>query len=460
MLFERIISRGLAHYSYLVGDRNEAIVIDPRRDCEVYIEKASSEGMRISHILETHRNEDYFVGSMELAKFTGAKVWHADGQWDYKYGMAALPGQKWKIGRLAIEAIPTPGHTPGSMSYLLLDSKGLAWAVFTGDALFAGDVGRIDLLGEEREPEMAGLLYQSIFDRLLPLGDGVMVCPAHGAGSVCGESIAERPWTSIGLERISNPRLKAKSKKEFVDALLQIRPERPPYFRMMEKVNLQGEPILGAIPAPRPHSPQGFSDLVHEAQIVDTRTELGFAAAHVPDAQFIWRDGLASFAGWFLSYQKPILLVTDDNDTEEAVRILIRLGFDKISGFLAGGMLKWHMAGMPSHSQQTILVQDLCHLLDQGYQISILDVRTEAELNRDGRIPGAEHIHVTQIAERRDEVPKGRKVYVFCGSGLRSMIAASYLERHGWKDLVVILGGMAGWKSVKCPIKKADAIES
>ncbi len=459
MLFERIISRGLAHYSYLVGDKNDAIVIDPRRDHEVYIEKASLEGMRISHILETHRNEDYFVGSMELAKSTGAKVWHADDQWNYMYGKAVIPGQKWKIGRLVIKAIPTPGHTPGSMSYLLRDSKGLAWAIFTGDTLFAGDVGRIDLLGEEMVSEMAGLLYESIFQRLLPLGDGVAVCPAHGAGSVCGESIAERPWTSIGLERISNPRLKAKSKEDFIDTLLQTRLERPPYFSMMEKINLQGEPILSAIPAPRPLSPMDFAELIEDAQIVDTRMELGFSAAHVPNAQFIWLNGLASFAGWFLSYERPILLVTEGNDTKEVVQILIRLGFDDISGFLAGGMLSWHMAGLQSYSQQTIHVQDLCQLLDQDFDPSILDVRSEAELNNNGRISRAQHIHITQISERRAEVPKDRKVYIFCGSGLRSMIAASYLERHGWKDLVVILGGIAGWKSVKCPIKKTDAIE-
>jgi len=184
--------------------------------------------------------------------------------------------------------------------------------------------------------------------------------------------------------------------------------------------------------------------------------ELGFAAAHVPNAQSIWPGGLASFAGWFLSYEKPILLITEGNDTGEVVQILVRLGFDNIAGFLAGGMLNWHMSGMPSGSQPVIGVGDLCALLDQDFQPWILDVRKEVELDKDGRISGAQHIHITQIADRKDEVPKDRKVYIFCGSGLRSMIAASYLERYGWKDLVVILGGMAGWKSVKCPIKKSS----
>jgi len=454
MLFERIISSGLAHYSYLVGDRNDAVVIDPRRDCEVYIKKASSEGMRIAHILETHRNEDYFVGSMELARRTGAEAWHADSQLDYRYGKAVQPGQRWNVGRLVIEAIPTPGHTPGSMSYLLRDPAGIAWMVFTGDALFAGEVGRIDLLGLEKAPEMAGLLYDSIFQRLLPLGDEVLVCPAHGSGSVCGESIAERLWTTIGLEKRHNPRLKLRSREEFSADLLKSKAERPPYFSMMEKVNLDCEPALGALPRPKPLAPDDFESLSKEAQILDTRMELGFGAAHIPGSQFIWLNGLASFAGWFLAYDRPIFLVTEANEPCEPFRILIRLGFDNIVGYLAGGMLNWHMSGRMSNAIQTITVQDLCSLLDREEELWILDVRSERELESSGRITGAQHIHVTQIPEQKDEVPKDCRVYIFCGSGLRSMIAASYLERHGWRNLAVILGGIAGWRSKRCPIKK------
>ncbi|HOV51615.1 MAG TPA: MBL fold metallo-hydrolase [Methanothrix sp.] len=454
MLFERIVSSGLAHYSYLVGDRNDAVVIDPRRDCEVYIKKASSEGMRIAHILETHRNEDYFVGSVELARRTGAEAWHADSQLDYRYGKAVQPGQRWNVGRLVIEAIPTPGHTPGSMSYLLRDPAGAAWVVFTGDALFAGEVGRIVLLGLEKAPEMAGLLYDSIFQRLLPLGDEVLVCPAHGSGSVCGESIAERLWTTIGLEKRHNPRLKLRSREEFSADLLKSKQERPPYFRMMEKVNLNCQPALGALPRPKPLAPDDFESLSKEAQILDTRMELGFGAAHIPGSQFIWLNGLASFAGWFLAYDRPIILVTEANEPCEPFRILIRLGFDNVAGYLAGGMLNWHMSGRMSNAIQTITVQDLCSLLDREEALWILDVRSERELESDGRITGAQHIHVTQIPEQKDEVPKDRRIYIFCGSGLRSMIAASYLERHGWRNLAVILGGIAGWRSKRCPIKK------
>ncbi|MDM7911690.1 MAG: MBL fold metallo-hydrolase, partial [Methanotrichaceae archaeon] len=325
MLFERVVSKGLAHYSYIVGDKNEAAVIDPRRDCQIYVEMATAEGMRIVHILETHRNEDYLIGSLELARSTGAEVWHADSQWDYRYGKAVKDGQRWKVGRLEIEAIHTPGHTPGIMSYLLRDPDGIPWMLFSGDTLFAGEVGRIDLLGEEKAPEMAGLLYDSIFGKVLPLGDDVILCPAHGAGSVCGESIAERLWTTIGLERKNNPRLQYKDKNEFVAALLKSQPEKPPYFSRMEKLNLEGSPILGALPAPKPLSPKDFGALVEDettnVQVIDTRMELGFGAAHVPGALSIWMGGLARFAGWFLNYHKPILMVNETNDPEEAARI-------------------------------------------------------------------------------------------------------------------------------------------
>lgn len=456
MLLERIVSEGLAHYSYLVGDRNQALVIDPRRDVDEYIKMAVASGMRIAHVLETHRNEDYFIGSMELASRTGAEVWHADSQWDYQYGRAVTAGQRWKVGRLEVEAVSTPGHTPGSMSYLLRDPAGIPWMLFCGDALFAGDVGRIDLMGEDQSAKNAGLLYESLFSRILPLGDAVILCPAHGSGSVCGESIAERIWTSIGIEKKHNSRLQAKSKDQFVTSLMTSHLGRPPYFRRMEKANLEGRPLLGALPTPRPLDARSFwqVSLSQNAQILDTRQELAFSAAHIPGSQSIWLDGLASFAGWFFSYDRPILIVGEGNQMERVAAILLRLGFDSIAGFLAGGMLSWHMSGQQSQSIKTQIVQDLCRKLDDGEKLWILDVRFENELDRDGRIEGAQHIPITTISDRMDEVPLDRDVAIFCGSGMRSMVAASYLRARGWKRLNVVLGGMAGWRSIKCPIRQ------
>lgn len=450
-ILERIESQGLAHYSYLIGDRNKAAVIDPRRDADKYVELASREGMTITDVFETHRNEDYVIGSMELESKTGADIWRAEEELDYGYGKLAEEGRTWKIGRLKLEAIHTPGHTLGSRSYILYDPDGEPWVVFTGDALFAGDVGRIDFYGEDRLEEMVGKLYDSIFNKILPLGDGVIVCPAHGAGSVCGESIAERKWTTVGIERDRNPKLQVDTQQEFAEKAATMR-EYPPYFAKMEQLNQDGAPLLHDATPVKFMTPAEFAEKAKDAVILDTRKELGFGAAHIPGAISIWLGGVPNFAGWFLPYDKPILLVDESGDPSTAVTYLERMGYDNIEGRLSGGMLAWHMSGRESSSVDTISVHELCGILDSGKDLWILDVRSDGELEEDGEIEDAHHIHITHIMENLEEIPKDENVYIFCGSGLRSMIAASLLKREGWKDLSVILGGLAGWSSTTCPV--------
>lgn len=452
MLFERIESSGLAHYSYLVGDAGEAVVIDPRRDCEIYIDKAARIGVRIVGVLETHRNEDYVSGSVELAARTGAAIWHADGHWDYRYGQPVEDGQTWEVGRLKLRAIHSPGHTLGSMSYLLYEPGGAPWAVFTGDCLFAGDVGRVDLMGPERLLEMAGLLYDTLFERIIPLGDEILVCPAHGAGSVCGSSISERMWTTVGLERRLNPRLQHTRRDEFI-AHVARQQEVPPYFRRMEKLNVEGAPILGALPVPMPLAAGEFAERLKDSVVLDTRSELSFGAAHIPGSLSIWIKRVPGYAGWFLPYDRPLLLVNEADDPVEAVRYLIRLGYDDLAGYLAGGLLSWHTAGERSESVRLLTVHELCRLLDDDMRPWILDVRKQEELENEGEIPNAHHVPLTHLPQSLDGVPKDRPVFIFCGSGLRSMIAASILKKEGWSDVAVIMGGFSGWSSTSCPIE-------
>lgn len=451
MLFRRVESRGLAHYSYIVGDRNQAAVIDPRRDCDVYVQMALEEGLRITHILETHRNEDYAIGSAELASRTGAVVFHsAHDDLPYAYGEPVSDGQAIQIGRLEIAALHTPGHTPGHMSYVLHDADGAPWMVFTGDALFAGEVGRTDFLGAENLDKMTGLLYESLFHKILPLGDGVIVCPAHGAGSVCGSGIADRFWTTVGLERKHNPRLQHTQKEEFVRNVGRILPQAP-YFKMIEKLNVEGAPLLGGLPAVQPLSAQEFAARAEDAWVVDVRDLLSFGAAHVPGSIALWEVELPTYAGWFLTYDKPILLVSESHRIERVTRYLIRMGFDRLSGFLANEMRAWHGAGLESRSIDTVTVQGLCHRLDAEQELSILDVRSAEEVEG-SPIPGALHIHIREIPARMSEVPTDRPVYIFCGTGVRSMIVASLLRRAGWANATVVLGGLAGWNSVSCPM--------
>ncbi|MDW7650284.1 MAG: MBL fold metallo-hydrolase, partial [Bacillota bacterium] len=409
--------------------------------------------MRITHILETHRNEDYCIGSVELAARTGAQIWHADSQFDYQYGRPAENCRDWEIGRLRLTAMHTPGHTPGSMSYLLHDKQGNPWIIFTGDLLFAGDVGRMDLMGKDRLTDMAAQLFQSIHEKILPLGDGVIVCPAHGPGSVCGTAINDRPWTTIGTERLYNTKLQYQNKNEFIKAAAGML-ERPPYFRQMENLNMAGAPLPGPLPALKPLSPQDVSAAIDKAVVLDIRNHSTFATSHVPGSLSIWPGGLAGFAGWFLPYDRPLVLVVDPCNREDAVRILLRMGFDKLEGYLARDMLSWHTAGYQSSSVATITVQELCQRLDNQLDPWILDVRSAEELEQDGRIPYANHIHITQLPNKLDSIPKEHPVYIFCASGLRSMIAASLLKKAGYHDPVVILGGFSGWTSTTCPIQR------
>ncbi len=453
MLFEQVKSIGLAQYSYVVGKADEALVVDPRRDVEVYLDLAARQGYRIRYVLETHRNEDYLTGSLELAARTGAEIWHADAQLNYQYGQGVEDGQTWRIGGLTMEAMHAPGHTEGSMAYVLQDTDGRPWMVFTGDALFAGDVGRTDLLGEQRLAEMTGRLYHTLFDKILPLGDEVMVCPAHGVGSACGTAqMADRPLTTIGIERRSNSMLATSDKTEFVANAARVL-ERPPYFRTMERLNLSGPPISGAVPIPTPLTVAEFDQARAECRVIDTRMELGFNAAHVPGSLFLWVDGLSHFAGWFLDYNRPLLLVGEEASLHEVSTYLYRIGFDQVRGYLSGGMRAWHTSGRESDGIGMVSVKGLCRLLDEEAGIWLLDVRAEEEIAAGGAIPGAHNIHLTQLPLHLGEIPTDRPIYLFCGSGMRSTIAASILRNHGLRDLIVVRGGTSGWSSTKCPLQ-------
>ena len=275
------------------------------------------------------------------------------------------------------------------------------------------------------------------------------MCPAHGSGSVCAGDIGERMWTTIGLERQNNPKLRQTERGAFISLIAQ-KLERPPYFRKMERYNLEGASFGETVPVPL--AVADFARLAREAIVLDTRVSLAFGARISRTRSPL--GGTAKFAGWFLPYDQPLLLVTDSDNPVSVARSLLRLGYRNVGGFLSGGMLAWHMAGRESESIATVTVQSLCSLLDGGGAPWILDVRSGGELEHAGLIPGAHHIHVTELPERMDEVPRDRAVTIFCGSGLRSMTAASLLKREGWRDVSVVLGGIAGWRSVSCPIRQ------
>jgi hydroxyacylglutathione hydrolase len=328
------------------------------------------------------------------------------------------------------------------MSYVLHEPSGAPWMLFSGDALFAGDVGRVDFLGESRLEEMAGLLHRTLFERLLPLGDGVILCPAHGAGSACGTSIASRVWTTIGLERRLNPKLQLTDRASFV-AQVGKSLDKAPYFQRMESMNLSGtvwpcEPV--AVPS---LAPPEFADRARGAVVLDTRCPSCFGAAHVPGAVCMPLEEIPSYAGWFLPYDRPILLVTEGGDAGRAARYLYRIGFDRVAGSLQGCIKAWHSAGLSSSSAGIIDPLDFADLLDDGSPW-VLDVRSAGELAAMPPVGGARHIHIHDVAGRTREVPRDRPVYVVCATGTRAAIVSSLLLRDGVVDVTVVLGGMAG----------------
>lgn len=454
MIIERIKSAGLAHNSYFIGSGSTAAVIDPRRDSQVYFDMALEYGMKIKYILETHLNEDYVIGSLSLAGDTGAEIFHGPGL-DWGYGNRLEEGQEFRIGKLNLTAIGTPGHTDESMSYIITDlSTGrVPVAVFTGDALFVGDTGRVDLYGLNEIPRMASNLYDSIFQKLLPLGDGTIIYPGHGSGSVCGISIADRDESTLGIERLQNPLLQMKNKEEFISRKAAEHPERPPYFRQMEKYNLQGPPAVGCLPVPAPFTPAEFkSEIENGAVVLDDSEPAAFGGAHIQGAYSIWLEGIPNFAGWLLPYDKPLLLVLEDQShLERAVRYLFRLGYDNILGFLKEGTEGWYNAGYPTESVSLLSVHELKTKLDRGEDLVVLDTRSIEEWDS-GHIRGSIHIYVGHVEQRLADIPDDKAIAVLCGVGHRAGIAASILLRAGYRRVFTVLGSVMAWRNAGYPL--------
>jgi hydroxyacylglutathione hydrolase len=399
----------------------------------------------------TPRNADYVSGSRELAHKTGAEIYHGPGL-DFKYGETLKDGQIFHFGNLKLTAIHTPGHTDESMSYALADSNSddSDIMVFTGDALFVGDVGRTDLYGPKETQRLSETLYDSLLNKILPLGDGVILCPAHGAGSVCGGAISEREWSTLGLEHRQNPLLQ-KKREEFIRFKVAERLERPPYFRKMEEYNLAGPPLLVNLPDPPALSPSEFKKHIEQgAQVVDVRMPSAFGGSHIKCSYSIWMEGLSVYSGWLLSYGKPILLVLGNGkQLETAVSYLIRLGYDLIDGYLcegaeACGLESWYTAAHPIEHFGLLSIQELKERLNDSHNLIVLDVRTDEEW-REGHIEGASHIYVGHLEEQLDMIPDDCPVAVVCSVGNRGSLAASILRRAGHENVFNVLGGMMAW---------------
>ncbi|HON81727.1 MAG TPA: rhodanese-like domain-containing protein [Methanoregulaceae archaeon] len=454
MILKKITSEGLSHNSYFISAGGHAAVVDPRRDVDEYLDLARKEEARIEYIFETHRNEDYVIGSLELAARSGALILHGH-QMDFAYGKPVKEGDCFRLGPIELKVLETPGHTMESISVVLTDHdvSQLPSGVFTGDTLFAGDAGRTDFFGEKKRPQVSAMLYDSITQKLLPLGDQTVIFPAHGAGSICGSEISDREFSTIGYEKKANPLL-ALSREEFIRRKVTEHHYLPPYFRMMEKYNQEGAPVVHHLPDPKPFGVEELRESQSSAQIVDIRSPTSFATGHIPGSLSIWREGLPEFMGWFLNYGDPIILVDDFNcNLGEITRHFMRLGYDNFAGYLAGGFPAWLSSAAPIGKIAAWTVHELARRRETS-DIFLLDVRDIKNVNRTGIIPGAHHIYIGELPQKISEVPESGQVTVYCDVGFKGSLGASILARNGYKDIANILGGITAWKSAGLPVAK------
>lgn len=444
MLLEKIKTPGLSHLSYLVGSGGQAAVIDPRRDCAIYVEKARAAGLEITHIFETHRNEDLVSGAPILADMTGATVLHGPNpEQPIVYAETVRDGDCFAIGQLEIRVLETPGHTDDHLAYALFDTDypEKAVGVFTGDALFVGDVGRTDFYPDRRE-EVAGLLYDSL-QNILALGDQAIIYPAHGAGSVCGSGMAEREFSTVGHERLNNPRLQITDRDAFIQFKINENHYQPPYFRLMERLNMEGSDAPPSVLRPRNLSLQQLNSCDAD-HLIDIREPMAYASGHLPGAMSLPVGMISAFAGWFIGEGESLALIaSDEEQLATAMEHLVRIALDNVVGGYVGVV---PAAAQGQEMEQTLMIDtsEIEDRLNNAENWTLLDVR-DADERATTAIEGSQHIYVGELNERWHELDKNHRYTLMCASGARATVAAGWLASRGFDKLDIYLGSMGAW---------------
>jgi hydroxyacylglutathione hydrolase len=454
MYFKQFYLGCLAQASYMIGSKGEAAVVDPRRDVDAYLEEAGREGLKIKHVIETHLHADFVSGHRELAARTGAKIYFgakAQAKFDF---VAVREGDEIVLGDVTLRFLETPGHTPESLSVLVIDREKSETpeAVLTGDTLFIGDVGRPDLLGAKMSAqELAGMLYDSLHEKLLKLPDSVAVYPAHGAGSLCGRNISSETSSTIGQQRRFNYALQPMAREEFVRMMTTDLPEAPAYFSRDVRLNREGPGNLSELPDPPALAPDAVEAMRQaDAVILDTRPAAQYGTGHIPGSLNIGLGGqFASWAGSLVAPEKPIVLVTEDEEhVGEARTRLARVGLENVAGYLAGGLLAWHESGHSLAATEQISVDELRHRIAQGEAGQLVDVRRPGEWQA-GHIAQARHLPLNELAERAAELDREKPVTAICAGGFRSSAATSLLEQQGFRRVTNVVGGMTAWNNAR-----------
>jgi glyoxylase-like metal-dependent hydrolase (beta-lactamase superfamily II)/rhodanese-related sulfurtransferase len=462
MYFKQFYLGCLAHASYLIGSEGEAAVVDPQRDVDQYIAEAEAQGFKIKHVIETHLHADFVSGHRELAGRTGAEIiFGAESGAAFSH-RAVKDGEDLKLGRVTLRFLDTPGHTPESISILVIDNdvSPQPQKVLTGDALFIGDVGRPDLAGGRgyTAEQMAATLYDSLHTKLMKLDDAVEVYPAHGAGSMCGRNISKETSSTIGEQRRFNYALKPMSKDEFVRMMTADLPEAPSYFPRDAEINRTGAPTLDELPRPKELAPAEVDLLSKQGHLLlDIRASAAFGNAHVPSALNIGLSGqFATWCGTLIKTGTPIVLIADDVPAvDEAVMRLARVGIESVAGYLGGGMRAWDQAELETNAIPQMPVDELHHRISEGSDLQLVDVRRDGEYNN-GHVPGAINATLAHLEQEVSRLDPNRATAVICASGYRSSAATSILERRHFSEIYNIVGGTNGWVNAGYAVESSD----
>lgn len=460
MYFEQFYLGCLAHASYMFGSEGEAVVVDPQRDVELYLEAAAKQGLVIRHIFETHLHADFVSGHLELAARTGATIYVGAVAGATYPHIDVGDGFELRVGHALVKVLETPGHTPESICLLLTDSEKSSrpFAVLTGDTLFLGDVGRPDLSKNHTPPQLAAMMYDSLHSKLMTLSDDVLVYPAHGAGSLCGRKMRSDSSSTIGTERLTNYALQIKSREEFVEQMTANLPVRPEYFLQDAAINREGAAPLTDLPELNAVSPERLQAMLAQNGIaLDVRATDDFAAAHVPGSINIALSGqFASWAGIVLGTSSQPVLIADSIDQVHEARLrLARVGIEAVVGYLEDGVRGWEHSGRPLQGVPQITVEELSVRL-QKKAFGLIDVRRDGEWDT-GRIAQAHHHPLDRFAAALPQLDSNRAVAVHCKSGYRSMIACSLLQRAGHTNVINVIGGFDAWQQAEFPVASGAA---
>lgn len=451
MKLQQIYTGCIAHAAYYLESNGEAAIFDPLREVQPYIDRATAGGARMKYVFETHFHADFVSGHLDLAKKTGATIVYGPTARPGFVAHVATDGEVFTIGEVKVKAIHTPGHTMESTCYLVIDEKGREHGIITGDTLFIGDVGRPDLaqhvIADLTEDKLAGHLFDTLREKIMPLPDHLIVYPNHGAGSACGKMMSKETTDTLGHQKRTNYALDPKlTKEEFKKALLTGLTPPPGYFPKNVLMNIQGYEPLEAVMARgmRPLDVHAFEHMANAERplVLDTRPAGVFAQGFVPNSINIGLD--SNFAMWVgemvLDIQQPILLVTEPGKEEESIIRLSRVGYDKAIGYLQGGFAAWTAAGKPIDTVRRINAAEFERHWKDG--ALVIDVRKPSEFESE-HVEGAINVPLNRINQHLAQFPKNKPFILHCAGGYRSMIAASILKARGWDDFVDVEGGFS-----------------